>query len=176
MPVLLISPDVKKVVEYISQGEVLYGGKFDIEERYVEPTIIRVRDLTLPIMNEEIFGPVWPVVTWKTYEDLQKIIRQNRYPLSCYIFSNNRKTKDFLIQNIEFGNGCINDNLVHFANCSLPFGGIQNSGFGRYHGRFSFETFSHSKSMVTTLSWLDHPLKYAPYTKWKKMVSKWFLQ
>ena len=166
----------KKVVEYISQGEILYGGKFDIEERYVEPTLIRVRDLTLPIMNEEIFGPVWPVVTWKTYEDLQKIIRQNRYPLSCYIFSNNRKTKDFLIQNIEFGNGCINDNLVHFANSSLPFGGIQNSGFGRYHGRFSFETFSHSKSMVTTLSWLDHPLKYAPYTKWKKMVSKWFLQ
>ena len=100
----------KKVVGYISQGEVLYGGNYDIEERYVEPTIVRVRDLSLPIMNEEIFGPVWPVVTWRTYDDLQKIIRQNRYPLSCYIFSNNRKTKDFLIQNIEFGNGL---SLIH---------------------------------------------------------------
>ncbi|MFZ1705592.1 MAG: aldehyde dehydrogenase family protein [Saprospiraceae bacterium] len=165
-----------KVVSYISQGEVLYGGNYDLEERYVEPTLILVKDTNLPIMSEEIFGPVWPILTWKTEDDLLQIIRKNRYPLSCYIYSNSQRLKEFIIQNIEFGSGCINDNMVQFANKSIPFGGVQYSGFGRYHGKSSFETFSNTKGIVTSLSWFDHPLKYPPYVNWKKKVSSFFLK
>jgi aldehyde dehydrogenase (NAD+) len=83
---------------------------------------------------------------------------------------------NYVIQNIEFGSGCINDNMIQFANSAVPFGGIQTSGMGRYHGRSSFETFSHAKGVVTSLSWLEHTLKYTPYDQWKFRISKLFLQ
>lgn len=165
-----------KIISYLSQGEILHGGRHQINECYVEPTIIRVRDYSLPIIHDEIFGPVWPVTTWKTYDELLALIRKNRYPLSTYLYSNQKKTIDFILNNVEFGTGCINDNMIQFANNSIPFGGIQQSGNGRYHGKTSFETFSNIKGVVTSLSWLDHGLKYAPYKKWQETIAKFFLQ
>lgn len=175
-PRLINELKCKRIAGYLSQGEILHGGRHQIDQCYIEPTIIRVKDLSLPIMHEEIFGPVWPVTTWKTYDDLLTLIRKNRYPLSTYIYSNQKKTIDFILKNVEFGTGCVNDNMVQFANKSIPFGGIQHSGNGRYHGKTSFETFSNIKGVVTSFSWLDQGLKYAPYKKWQEIIAKFFLQ
>lgn len=166
----------EKIVSYLSQGEILYGGKHNVNNRYIEPTLILVNNLDQPIMNEEIFGPVWPIVTWKNKEELIPIIRQNRYPLSCYIYAQSKDLMNFVIQNTEFGSGCINDNMVQFANKEMPFGGIQFSGNGRYHGKSSFDTFSHKKGVVRSFSFFDHNLKYAPYKKWQEKVARFFLE
>jgi aldehyde dehydrogenase (NAD+) len=166
----------EKLTGYLSQGEILYGGDYDVSDCYIAPTILRVKDFSLPVMNEEIFGPIWPVLTWKSKEELLPLIRHNRYPLACYMYTNRKELSDYIIQNVEFGSGCINDNMVQFANKSLPFGGVQYSGFGRYHGRTSFETFSNIKGVVRTFSWLDHGLKYAPYKKWQETIARFFLQ
>jgi aldehyde dehydrogenase (NAD+) len=166
----------EKIVSYLGQGTIISGGRYDIQQRYIEPTILKVDDINAPVMNEEIFGPVWPVATWKNKEELLVRVRRNRYPLSCYIYSDDTAMTNYVIQNIEFGSGCINDNMIQFANSAVPFGGIQTSGMGRYHGRSSFETFSHAKGVVTSLSWLEHTLKYTPYDQWKFRISKLFLQ
>lgn len=166
----------EKISSYLEQGDILHGGKYSIEDRFIEPTLLQVHDLKQPVMNEEIFGPVWPIYFWGDKEELIPIIQQNRYPLSCYIYSDDHALTDFIIHKSEFGNGCINDNMVQFANKEMPFGGIQFSGNGRYHGKSSFDTFSHKKGIVTSLSWIDHGLKYPPYKKWQEKVARFFLE
>lgn len=166
----------QKILSYLDQGDILHGGDYSEEDRYIEPTLLRVHDLKKPVMNEEIFGPVWPIFIWKKKEEIIPIIQQNRYPLSCYIYSDDSSLAAFIIQNAEFGNGCINDNMVQFANKEMPFGGIQFSGNGRYHGKSSFDTFSHKKGIVKSFSWLDHGLKYPPYKKWQEKVARFFLE
>jgi len=166
----------EKLTGYLKQGTIIHGGFYDIEKKYIEPTLLEIHDLEAPVMKEEIFGPILPLITWKSKDAILQIIRKNRYPLACYVYSTDKKFSDYIIQHVEFGSGCINDNLVQFVNNKLPFGGIQNSGVGRYHGKFSFDAFSHTKGVVNTLSNIDHNLKYPPYSSWKMKLSKWFLE
>ncbi len=166
----------EKLIGFLKHGKIIHGGNYDIENKYIEPTLIEVYDLETPVMKEEIFGPILPVIAWKSNDEVLEIIRKNRYPLACYVYSTNKKFSDFIIQHVEFGSGCINDNLVQFVNNKLPFGGIQNSGVGRYHGKFSFDTFSHTKGVVKTMSNIDHSLKYPPYSSWKMKLSRLFLE
>jgi aldehyde dehydrogenase (NAD+) len=166
----------EKLAGYLNQGKIIHGGNYDIEKKYIEPTLIEINDLETPVMMEEIFGPILPVISWKSRDEILHIIRKNRYPLACYVYSTDKKFSDFVIRHVEFGSGCINDNLVQFVNNKLPFGGIQNSGVGRYHGKFSFDAFSHTKGVVKTMSNVDHSLKYPPYSNWKMKLSKWFLE
>lgn len=155
------------VSAFIGNGTVIYGGQTDAADKYIAPTLIDVEDLERPVMREEIFGPVWPVLVWKERNDLLEITRRMRYPLSCYVFTSEKATEKLVTEQIEFGGGCVNNALVHLANPDLPFGGIQQSGSGNYHGRHSFSAFSHAKSILKSATWLDPRVKYPPFGKRK---------
>ncbi|NWJ52193.1 MAG: aldehyde dehydrogenase [Bacteroidetes bacterium] len=153
-----------KLMSYLTQGNILHGGSFNKEKRFIEPTLIDGVSLSDSIMQEEIFGPILPILTYSKKEEVIEIVRHNRYPLACYIFSSDNKFSQFIIDHIEFGGGAINNALLHLANPNLPFGGVGNSGMGSYHGKRSFEVMSHAKSILATATFLDPSFKYAPYT------------
>lgn len=153
-----------KLMSYLAQGNILHGGSFNKEKRFIEPTLIDGVSLSDSIMQEEIFGPILPILTYNQKEEVIEIVRHNRYPLACYIFSSDKKFSQFIIDHIEFGGGAINNALLHLANPNLPFGGVGNSGMGSYHGKRSFEVMSHAKSILATATFLDPSFKYAPYT------------
>lgn len=161
------------VVGYLAEARIIFGGDTDAENLYIAPTLVDEVEAGSALMEEEIFGPVLPILTFRTDDDLLRIIRKNRYPLSLYYFGKDKKRRDFIIERVEFGGGCINNTLVHLGNPELPFGGIQQSGSGHYHGRYGFEAFSHLKSVVDSGTWIDPSIKYPPYTKGKmKWIKK----
>jgi aldehyde dehydrogenase (NAD+) len=161
---------LEKLITYLKQGELLYGGNYDSEELYMEPSVIAVKDLNQSIMKEEIFGPIMPVITWDSKDELISVIRKNRYPLACYIFSEDNKFINFITEKIEFGGGCINDAIAQYGNSNFPFGGVMNSGIGKYHGKYSFQTFSNAKPIYDSVSRLDLHIWYPPYKDWKLNV------
>jgi aldehyde dehydrogenase (NAD+) len=156
--------------KFLTTGTLLVGGDRDATQRYIGPTLIDGVSMDDTIMKEEIFGPIMPVLTWEKKEDVVAMVRKNRYPLACYVYSNNDALNDYFIEQIEFGGGCINNCMAHLANPDLPFGGVGFSGMGRYHGSYSFDAMSHTKSVLKTATWIDPSLRYPPYTD-KKM--KW---
>lgn len=161
---------------FLDEGNILIGGQSDKSSKFISPTIIDGIDLDSKIMQEEIFGPILPVITYNKIDEVVPIVRKNRYPLALYLFTSNKNTEKFIIENIEFGGGCINNGMVHLANSKLPFGGVGNSGMGKYHGEDSFDTFSHKKSIIKTGEWLDPALRYAPYSEKKLKLAKWFFK
>ncbi|HHJ50852.1 MAG TPA: aldehyde dehydrogenase [Phaeodactylibacter sp.] len=163
------------LTKLMQNGKIVYGGRSWPEELYIEPTIIEGVSLQDPIMQEEIFGPLLPVLSWKSVEELKTIISHNPYPLAFYLFAKNRKLEKALIRDISFGGGCVNNTLVHVADPNVPFGGFQTSGLGNYHGKEGFETFSHKKSILKTSFWPDLPFLFPPYAKWKEKVARMFL-
>lgn len=159
----------ERVHNYI-QGDIAYGGRSHKSKRMIEPTIIQNADFSHPAMEEEIFGPVLPVLG---YDDLEKAlidIRDLPDPLALYIFTENDKTAKHVIKTIPFGGGAINDTMYHLASPYLPFGGRGNSGMGKYHGRYSFDTFSHSKSILKQTTLFDIPLRYPTYRKFQTLL------
>ena len=152
--------------------QILLGGQTDKTDYYIAPTIINEPALTSAIMAEEIFGPILPILSYATEEDLSKIILRYEKPLSLYVFSNNATFSKKIMSEYSFGGGCINDTVVHFANKRLPFGGVGHSGMGAYHGRWSFDTFSHQKAVVKKANWLDLTLRYAPYDGKLSLIRK----
>jgi len=116
-------------------------------------------------MTEEIFGPIWPVIEYNTLDEAIAFVNSRPKPLALYFFSENKHNQKRIIREISFGGGCINDTVMHLANPNLPFGGIGASGMGSYHGLRSFQTFTHEKSILKTATWIDLPVRYAPYTK-----------
>jgi len=164
------------LISYLDNVTILHGGKYDKSTLCIEPTIVDNVPENHPLLLEEIFGPILPIFTFKNIEEVVPLIRKNRYPLSCYVFSKNKKIKQYIIDTVEFGGGCINTALVHFANTDLPLGGFGNSGIGRYHGKYSFDTFSHKKSIIATATFFDPSLRYAPYTKLKNQFLRFFLK
>lgn len=160
---------------YLQQGTIVTGGQTDRTQKYIAPTILTDVSFDAPVMKEEIFGPILPVIPYNTTEEAIKMIAKNPYPLSLYVFSNSRRTEKAFIDKVAFGGGCINNTLIHFANADLPFGGIGYSGMGRYHGRSSFDEFTHFKGVMKTGTWLDVPVKYPPFKnklKFVKMLMK----
>ena len=166
----------KVLAEYLMQGKIITGGVTNENQRYIAPTLIENISLDSPIMQEEIFGPILPLLTYKNTEEIFEIISQQPFPLSLYLFTNDRKFEKLILEKVSFGGGCVNTTLVHFANPHLPFGGIGYSGMGRYHGKASFDTFSHQKSIMKTSFIFDHPLRYAPYKEWKLKIARWFFR
>ena len=118
---------------------------------------------TDPVMNEEIFGPVLPILTYRTLDEAIDFIRKREKPLALYIFSENRKNIERVHASVSFGGGCVNDTVVHLTASGLPFGGVGNSGMGNYHGKRSFEAFTHDKSIMDKATWMDLPVRYAPF-------------
>ena len=160
------------ISEYLREGKIEYGGKTDRKDLYIEPTLLTEVDLDTKVMREEIFGPVLPILSFTHSNEILEIVRKNRYPLACYYFGTDRNRQDMVFNAISFGGGCVNNTLVHLGNPDLPFGGVQTSGSGNYHGRYSFLCFSHAKSVMISRTWLDPFIKYPPFNKLKLKVFK----
>lgn len=158
---------------YLTEGNILAGGHTDREDHYFAPTVMDNVSQDSRLMKEEIFGPILPILTWKTKQEAISVVKKNPQPLAFYIFTQNDKTADEFIQAIPFGGGCINNAMIHLANPSLPFGGVGSSGIGSYHGEESFRTFSHFKSVMKTKTFFDNPLRYPPYNNRKVDLAQW---
>jgi aldehyde dehydrogenase (NAD+) len=152
-----------RLAAMIKDGEVIAGGKTDRDSRYIAPTLIEIKDLNHPLMEDEIFGPILPVLEIASIDEAIEIIKQYEKPLAFYIFSNSYDVQQRCLKSIQFGGGCVNDTVAHLANPNLPFGGVGNSGTGAYHGKFSFDTFTHYKAVLNKVVWPDVPLRYPPY-------------
>lgn len=148
------------------KGNIIVGGETDPSQRYIAPTIIDgVDPETHPAMQEEIFGPVLPIVTYKNVDEAVAFINERPKPLALYLFSGDKKIQQKVVSETSSGGVCINDVIVHISTTSLPFGGVGESGMGNYHGRASFDTFSHKKSVMSRSLSIDPKIRYAPYTK-----------
>lgn len=162
----------ERLVNMISNEKILVGGNFNSTDLYISPTLIDEPTMESAVMKEEIFGPLLPILTFKNEKDIEVVISNYDKPLSLYLFSSDSHFTKKIIQKYSFGGGCINDTVIHFANKRLPFGGIGNSGIGAYHGKLNFDIFSHHKAIVKKATWLDIPLRYAPYKGKIAMLKK----
>ncbi len=161
-----------RLVNMIAPEKVIFGGQTNETTLYIAPTLIDETDLDSTIMKDEIFGPLLPILSYQSEADLYTIISRYEKPLSLYVFTKNNAFAQKIIKNYSFGGGCINDTVVHFSNKRLPFGGVGHSGIGAYHGRLSFDAFSHSKPIVKKAYWLDLPMRYAPYKDKLETIKK----
>ncbi|CAH0335503.1 4,4'-diaponeurosporen-aldehyde dehydrogenase [Flavobacterium sp. CECT 9288] len=175
------SPDFARIVnlknwqrlnDLLSNETIIYGGQTNKDTLYISPTLLDEPKSTSPVMNEEIFGPILPILSFQNKTDVEKVIKSFEKPLALYIFSTNKSFTDEILQKYSFGGGCVNDTVVHLVNNRLPFGGVGNSGMGAYHGKLSFDIFSHKKAIVKRGTWLDLPIRYAPYNEKLKTIRK----
>ena len=164
-----------RISTYLKQGTIIYGGKTDKTKLYIEPTLITDIHPGASIMKEEIFGPVLPILSYNTMEEALSIIRSTPNPLSFYVYTSSAKKEKQWLEAVPAGGACVNNSSWHFTNHHLPFGGRGASGTGNYHGRFSFETFSHRKAVLKTPSWFDPAIKYPPF-KGKLKLFKWVIR
>ena len=146
---------------------IAFGGVFDDERHTLEPTVLINVDPESPVMQEEIFGPILPVLTWTKLEEAIAFVRSRPKPLALYLFTGKQEAERKVLDNCSFGGGCINDTVIHLATTHMGFGGVGLSGMGSYHGKKSFDTFTHYRSMVRKSTWLDLPFRYFPYTERK---------
>jgi len=151
----------------IDQDKIALGGQIDALNRVIAPTLLKDVQLTDAIMQEEIFGPLLPLIKYQDFEEVLQYIENNEKPLSAYLFSNDPTEQKKWEQRLSFGGGCINDAIMHITNPNLPFGGVGQSGTGSYHGKAGFDTFSHFKSVFKKPTVFEVPLKYPPYTSSK---------
>ena len=154
----------ERVTSYIRDSKVLYGGSYDAETRFIEPTLLDNPALDSPVMTEEIFGPVFPVITidGPFKETVTEFVTSREKPLAFYYFGKESDGWN-MVRRTSSGGGCINDVIMHIANENVPFGGVGNSGMGRYHDKDSFEAFTHTRSIISTGTWIDLPFRYMPY-------------
>ncbi len=165
-----------RLVSMLQNETIAIGGKTNANELYISPTVIDEPNLDSEVMKGEIFGPILPILSYENEDDINTVITTYNKPLSLYVFSTNNSFAKKMITTHSFGGGAINDTVIHFSNHRLPFGGVGHSGMGAYHGKRSFDTFSHKKAVVKKGNWLDIPLRYAPYKgklKLLKSMLKW---
>ena len=161
-----------RLINLIDQKKLIYGGKNSIEELYMEPSVMYPVSWEDDIMQQEIFGPILPILTYSNFGDALNEIQRHEKPLSAYLFSNNSEEMDLFTSQVSFGGGCINDVVMHLANEKFPFGGIGNSGMGNYHGKYSFKNFSHEKPVLKKANWGEPNIKYPPYSEQKLNIIK----
>ena len=155
--------------------EIAVGGRHHAADRWMEPTVLIDPAWDSPVMQEEIFGPILPVLTFKSLDACIERIRSQEKPLALYLFSQNKAVIRKVLHSCSFGGGCINDTIMHVSSLYLPFGGVGNSGIGQYHGKAGFDLFSHSRSILKTAANLEVPLRYPPFTEWKDKLVRKFL-
>ncbi len=165
-----------RLTSYLTDAQIPIGGTADSETLHIAPSVVTGLSPEDPVMQEEVFGPILPVLTWTDLDWCVDYIRAHDKPLALYIFSGDENIRRHLLDSCSFGGGCINDTVMHCASTHLPFGGVGGSGMGSYHGKKSFETFSHYRSILDHKTWLDIPLRYFPYTKLGTRLIKLFLR
>ena len=166
------SPDFTRIVNEIhfdrlkkllENQTILCGGITDAEDHFISPTLVNEPSLESALMQDEIFGPILPIISYQAEAEIEAIIARYEKPLALYVFATDKRFSKKISTEFSFGGGCINDTVIQFNNKRLPFGGVGHSGYGAYHGKYSIDTFLHHKSMVRKANWLDLPLRYAPY-------------
>lgn len=157
----------ERLIGYLDDGDIAYGGIYDAAERYLSPTVLTNVSPDAPVMQEEIFGPIFPVLTFNELDEAITFVAEREKPLALYYFGNSGK---HVLRHTTSGGSCINDTIMHIANDHVPFGGVGNSGMSAYHGKDSYLVFSHRRAVVTTPTWVDMPFRYMPYRlfKWAK--------
>ena len=165
-----------RVMGLMDPAKVVFGGRGDPETLKIQPTVLDNVSPQDPVMQEEIFGPVLPVLTFDQIGEALDFVNARPRPLALYLFSREKSTQEQFLRRTSFGGGCINDTVIHLATSRMGFGGVGNSGMGSYHGRDSFETFSHRKSVVKKSTLLDLPVRYAPYSSGKDRLLRLFLR
>ena len=165
-----------RLIRLLDSGKIVEGGNTDGIRRFVEPTLLDDVKLDSPIMQEEIFGPILPMINYENIgECIDYIVRQPR-PLALYLFTGDSEVEKEVLNKCSFGGGCINDTIIHLATSNMGFGGVGNSGMGSYHGKNSFDTFTHYRSIVKKANWLDIPIRYRPYSEKKDKLMRFFLK
>ena len=162
-PRIVSQSAMKRLISYLDKGNIVFGGNFDLEDKYFEPTVIDNLPNDAEILSEEIFGPIFPLMTFDDIEEVITYINEREKPLALYFFTKNKKQINKMLRQTSSGGVCINDTIIHVANHRLPFGGVGNSGMGAYHGKYSFDTFTHKKATVMSSISFDIPIKYPPY-------------
>ncbi|MBQ2867648.1 MAG: aldehyde dehydrogenase [Firmicutes bacterium] len=164
----------QRLLNLMDPDKVVYGGRS--EGRKIEPTVMVDVTLEDAVMQEEIFGPILPILTYDTLDEVKEIVAHHSTPLALYLFTKDPAMKERIPKEIQFGGGCINDTIIHLATNYMGFGGVGESGMGSYHGKYGFETFSHSKSIVEKPARVEIPLRYQPYTKLQEKLFRFFLR
>lgn len=166
----------EKAISFINQDKVIFGGKIDSDRLKIEPTIMDNVTSDDLVMKEEIFAPIFPIITFKEIDEVISYVNTHEAPLAFYYFSTNKKRINKLLNMVRFGGGCINDTIIHLATCNMGFGGFGASGIGSYHGKAGFDTFTHYKSIVDKKNIIDLPMRYQPYKKTNEKLIRMFLK
>ncbi len=161
-----------RLIRLLQGTTVLYGGDYDLSQLYIAPTLISDPDWTHPVMQEEIFGPILPVIEYNWLTDVIYAIKEHPKPLALYIFTGNADTVEMVLNQLSFGGGCVNDTLIHFATPYLPFGGVGASGMGTYHGKMGFDAFTHYKGIMKSTFLIDFPFRYPTFFKHVGLLKK----
>lgn len=169
---IITEKHLDRLINLIDPAKVITGGKYNRSERTLEPTVLNNISIDDPIMDDEIFGPVLPVLSYGDINDVISYIKSKPKPLALYLFTESSRLRRKVLKEISFGGGGINEVLMHFSNDNLPFGGVGNSGMGSYHGEAGFSSFTHYKSILQKNTLFEFPLKYYPYRKWKVSIIK----
>lgn len=175
-PKMINEKHYQRVMNLIKGEKVCCGGYVNPDTLQITPTVLEDVSWDAPVMQEEIFGPVLPVLTFKTLDEAIEKVKEREKPLALYLFTQRKDVEEKVLRSLSFGGGCINDTIIHLATSRMGFGGVGNSGMGSYHGKKSYETFSHEKSIVKKHTWMDLPIRYMPYTKGKEMLLRMFLR
>jgi aldehyde dehydrogenase (NAD+) len=165
-----------RLAQLIPTDKIYHGGEVNPENRSIAPTLLRNIGFEDHIMQDEIFGPILPIIAFENLEDVIKKVKEKEKPLSLYIYSINKKVIKKILHEISFGGGAINESLVQMSNPNLPFGGVGASGIGNYHSKTGFDTFTHYKSILYKTSWLEPNIKYTPFTELKSKILKFLLE
>lgn len=164
--------NTRRLVELIDPSKVILGGQYDVANRFIEPTVMAGVTWDDAVMQEELFGPVLPVIAYDSLDELIALIKARAKPLALYLFTESEATKNKVLNEVSFGGGCVNDAVMHITNGALPFGGVGDSGMGNYHGVAGFRAFSHYKSVLDRDAVVDPDIKYSPYTEEKLALLK----
>lgn len=165
-----------RVLGLIDPEKLIYGGERDAETLKIAPTVLDGVTEDDAVMQEEIFGPLMPILTVDSMDEAYEFVKSRPHPLALYLFTSSRRNEKRFLKEVAFGGGCINDTIIHLATSRMGFGGVGNSGMGSYHGKKSFDTFSHEKSIVKKYTWIDLPMRYQPYNKWKSLLVRMFVR
>ena len=177
-PKMINEKQFNRVVGIIEEDkkQIFYGGNSDKKTMKIQPTLIDDKSIDSKAMQQEIFGPVLPIIEFEKIDEVIEYINKNHKPLALYLFTNNKKIQNQILKQVSYGGGCINDTIIHLASSKLSFGGVGHSGMGEYHGKHSFKTFSHYKSIVKKANWLDLPMRYHPYKKMNDKLIRMFMK
>lgn len=167
MPVIINDKHFDRVTGLMKKERAAIGGNYDKCRRFVEPTVLTGITPESPVMQEEIFGPILPLIPFTELEECIRLIRSRPRPLALYLFTKSKAVEEKILSTCSFGGGCINDTIIHLANPHMGFGGVGYSGMGSYHGKLSFDTFTHYRSIVKKYNWIDLPVRYHPYSEKK---------